>query len=94
MAGDSYFGGKGGVFRRLINQIPPHRVFVSPFLGRCALMRRKLPAELQVGVEQDADVLAWWSGVDLPRLRLVRGCGIEFLERCRSAWPDSPRLKT
>lgn len=40
-------GGKdgSGVAQRLINQIPPHDVFVSPFLGDCAILRKKLPAE-------------------------------------------------
>jgi len=58
-----YFGGKGaaGVVHRIINQMPRHRVFVSGFLGHCAVLRYKRPALLQIGVEVDPDVVAAWG---------------------------------
>jgi DNA adenine methylase len=51
-----YYGGKdgAGVAQRLINQIPPHRVFVSAFLGDCAVLRRIRPAELTIGKRMKA----------------------------------------
>lgn len=54
-----YPGGKSGsgVYQRIINRIPPHRVYVEPFLGGGSVMRFKLPAELNVGVDLDPRVL-------------------------------------
>ena len=58
----SYFGGKGasGVVHAIINQIPKHRIFVSGFLGRCAIMRWKRPAERSIGFEIDFKVYQKW----------------------------------
>jgi hypothetical protein len=49
----SYFGGKSGagVFQTLINLMPPHEVYIEPFLGGGAVMRLKRPAPLNIGVE-------------------------------------------
>ena len=58
-------GGKdgAGVVQRLINEIPPHEVFVSAFLGDCAVMRRKRPAALNIGIDLDrANIERWRSG--------------------------------
>jgi DNA adenine methylase len=55
-----YPGGKAGagVYQRLINLMPPHRVYVEPFLGGGALMRLKLPAWLNIGIDLDPDAVA------------------------------------
>jgi len=41
-----YDGGKGamGCAQWIINQIPPHRVYIEPFLGGGAVLRLKAPA--------------------------------------------------
>ena len=72
MKQESYFGGKGGdgVFQTIINQIPPHEAFVSGFLGRCAIMRNKKPAEVNIGVEIDPNVINMWSDSEIwPRIK-------------------------
>lgn len=60
-----YPGGKGasGVYQRLINQIPPHRVYIEPYLGGGALMRYKRPAEINIGVDINSSVVDAWEGV-------------------------------
>ena len=71
MSERTYFGGKGGdgVFQTIINQIPPHEAFVSGFLGRCAIMRNKKPAEVNIGVEIDPNVINMWSDSEIwPRI--------------------------
>ena len=42
----SYFGGKGSqaAFRRIINALPPHRVYIEAFGGSLRIMRHKMPA--------------------------------------------------
>lgn len=59
----SWPGGKdgAGVAQRLINQIPPHRVFVSAFLGDCAVLRRIRPADLSIGIDLDSVNVRRWA---------------------------------
>lgn len=57
----SYFGGKGQIFRHHINLIPPHRVFVSAYAGACAVARFKRPAETNVLIDRDVDVIRGWA---------------------------------
>ena len=49
----SYPGGKSGagVFQTIINLMPPHDVYVEPFLGGAAVMRMKRPASLNIGID-------------------------------------------
>jgi hypothetical protein len=55
----SYPGGKSGsgVYQVIICQQPPHVEYVEPFLGGGAVMRRKLPAAVNVGVDLDERVI-------------------------------------
>lgn len=76
-------GGKdgAGVYQRLINQIPPHEIFVSAFLGDCAIMRRKLPAAVSIGIDRSrSNVERWASDQPRPDLQLYCCCGIEWLK--------------
>ncbi len=78
----SYTGGKGGagVAQTIINQIPPHRVYIEPFLGAGAVLRAKRPAEQTIGIERDGDVLRErWRGDEIPGLTLVEGDGLAYL---------------
>lgn len=54
-----YPGGKGGdgVFQRIINLMPPHNLYVEPFLGGGAIMRTKRPARINVGFDLDPAAL-------------------------------------
>ena len=93
----AYPGGKSGsgVYQRIINLMPPHRVYIEPFLGGGALLRLKKPAALNIGVEIDSAVIAGFAGHiaasgDSGRPRqegrtatsttIVSGDGITFLE--------------
>lgn len=48
-----YNGGKNGcgAYQHIINLIPPHIKYVELFLGSGAIMRKKLPAKYNVGVD-------------------------------------------
>lgn len=79
----SYPGGKGasGVVQKIINQQPPHRWYIEPFLGAGAVMRAKRPAEFQTGIDLDCACVAHFEGrCD----RLLVTDGISFLE-CHQA---------
>lgn len=76
----SYDGGKGGagVSQWIINQIPPHRRWISLFLGNCAVTRAIRPAETRIGVEVDRNVIAeFWR--DARDLTVISGDALEAL---------------
>lgn len=54
-----YPGGKNGagVFQKIINQMPPHDVYIEPFLGGGAVMDAKRPAAVNIGIDVDIDVI-------------------------------------
>lgn len=56
----SYPGGKSapGVYQTIINLIPPHQVYIEPFLGAGAVLRMKTPAATNIGVDIDLAVIA------------------------------------
>lgn len=60
---NGYPGGKSGagIYQRLINLIPPHRVFVSAFAGHCGVTRRIRPAEHTIVIDACGDVCEWWD---------------------------------
>lgn len=84
-------GGKAGAgtYQTIINQIPPHAVYIEPFLGAGAILRHKRPAARSCAVEIDGSVLdAWIGGGDvgdavscagIPNLELYHCDGIEWL---------------
>lgn len=59
----SYPGGKSGagIYQRLINMIPRHRVLISAFAGQCGVTRNIKPAEHTIVIDADEDVCAWWD---------------------------------
>lgn len=59
--GSTYPGGKGSVYQKLINLMPPHETYIEAFLGGGAVMRWKRPAALNIGVDLDLDVIVEWQ---------------------------------
>lgn len=59
----SYPGGKSGagIFQRLINLIPQHRILISAFAGHCGIVRNIRPAEHTIVIDPDPDVCQWWD---------------------------------
>lgn len=69
-----YPGGKNGagVYQKLINLIPPHDVYIEPFLGSGAVMRLKRPAVASIGIDADPEAVRNFSAC-VPGLRLAWG---------------------
>ena len=78
----NYTGGKfgSGTYQTIINQIPPHEIYIEPYLGTGGIMRRIKPARRRIGVDSDQFVLweHWTCGVSLGGSY----CGVEsdFIE--------------
>lgn len=79
---ETYPGAKGGsgVYQTIINLMPPHRVYIEPFLGFGRVMRAKLPADRNIGIDLDAAIIAQTKKL-LPSAELASGDGVAFLER-------------
>jgi site-specific DNA-adenine methylase len=76
-----YPGGKGKLYRNLINLIPKHKVYIECFLGGGAVLRHKKPAEASIGIDLDERALARCNdlSVHVPTLQLIHDDAIQFL---------------
>jgi len=88
---ETYFGGKGGsgTYQTIINHIPPHQIYIEPFLGSGAIMRHKLPATLlNRGIDLDPKVGYLWNQAvkekQLTTFEITCGDGIEFLRQLKA----------
>jgi site-specific DNA-adenine methylase len=75
-----YRGGKAKSFHHVINLIPPHTVYIEPFLGVGSVMRAKLSSRVEVGIDLDENVLAA-SELRMRGATLLCTDGISYLER-------------
>lgn len=73
----NYPGGKNGagVYQAIINQIPPHRVYIEAFAGSAAIYRHKLPARTSYLIDLDPDVNLVLAAT--PPLRDPRGHSVD-----------------
>lgn len=86
---DSYFGGKGGqvAVRRIINALPPHRVFIEPFLGSGRILRTKRPADLaNIGLERSARIADLWHGYTPSGYTITQGDAFAILPDLVTHW--------
>lgn len=63
----TYPGGKGGsgVVQKIVNQIPPHRVYIEAYLGSGTILRAKRPAVASIGIDIDTAVCLRWASSDV-----------------------------
>ena len=77
-----YPGSKGGagVWQTIINQIPPHEVWIEAFAGGGHVTRRKKPASVSnIVVDSDPEIISAWQGT--PGLRLICDDALSWLAK-------------
>ncbi len=81
----SYPGGKAGagVYQTIINQIPPHRVYIEPFTGGAAIAKFKAAAEETVLIDVDPLVTVELARLSLRGLEIHTENGVEYLRARR-----------
>ena len=93
-----YPGGKSGagIFQRLINLIPPHKILIVPFAGKCGVVRNIRPADHTIVIDADPDVCQWWDDwrrCPKGRRLEIHNCdGIEWL-RFRFGLTEFPTVR-
>jgi site-specific DNA-adenine methylase len=77
----AYPGGKAGdgVYQKIINQMPPHRVYIEAFLGGGAVMLKKRPAISSIGIDVDTAVTQEFRA-DIPGLELWNTDAMQWLK--------------
>ncbi|MCP3679832.1 MAG: DNA adenine methylase [Gammaproteobacteria bacterium] len=77
-----YSGGKGqyGVYQRIINLMPPHEVYIETHLGGGAIMRNKLPAGRNIGIELDPKVIQLWRQDNSLDVELINDDAVNYLK--------------
>ena len=76
-----YPGGKNcaGTYQTIINQIPPHAVFIELFAGSAAITRHKRPAAETILVDRDPEALEMLRGHCPPGTSLDNADALEVL---------------
>lgn len=54
-------GGKGLVYQKIVNQQPPHDIYIAPFVGGGSVTINKRPALLNILIDTDDDVVEAWK---------------------------------
>jgi hypothetical protein len=78
-----YPGGKGACYQHLINLMPRHRTYIESHLGGGAVMRYKLPAERNIGIDVDHRVVDRWQAEGSPAFDLIQDDAVRFLANHR-----------
>lgn len=79
LAGMHCPGGKGGLYRQLINLMPPHDTYIETHLGAGAVLRTKEPALRNIGIDLDPQAIRYWIELDLPGTEIIESDALEFL---------------
>jgi len=81
----TYPGGKqgSGVYQQIINRIPPHDLYVEPFLGGGAILKMKRLALANIGMDIDPEVIDNFPQGATPNLTLLQEDAIGYLCNAR-----------
>lgn len=83
-----YLGSKNisGLYQAIINIMPPHDIYIEPFLGTGYIMRKKMPALYSIGIDKNKNCIdafdypaVFKSKEPGPEIELINGDAFEFL---------------
>lgn len=79
----SYFGGKAGsgTYQTIINQIPPHELYVEGFAGMAAIFRKKRPARQSLLIEIDPSTINRLVGAGVHSGLIYSGSALDVLKQ-------------
>jgi site-specific DNA-adenine methylase len=94
-----YPGGKGSIYQKIINLIPPHDVYIETHLDGGAVIRNKRPARINIGIEKDAEVIKLWEDSKSHSFTLIHDDAHNFLKSyefngSEFVYCDPPYLKS
>jgi hypothetical protein len=58
------------VYQTVINQIPPHRVYIEPFAGMGGVFRKKQAADTSIMIDLSNEVVEFWENRGFERMRV------------------------
>jgi len=96
-------GGKGASYQRIINEMPPHQVYIETHLGGGNVLERKRAAARSIGIDADPLVIDSWR--ERPgwaqRVEVVQADAVTWLQsmprdifRGALVYCDPPYLRT
>ena len=56
----AYFGGKTRIADQIVAALPPHRSYVEPFAGSCAVLLAKPRARIETVNDLDRELVTFW----------------------------------
>ncbi|HEM7146963.1 TPA: DNA adenine methylase [Providencia stuartii] len=74
-----YPGGKGKCYQQIINLMPEHQTYIETHLGGGSVMRNKLPAKRNIGIDLDSKLIESWRKTKIQLCELVNSDAISFL---------------
>ena len=79
----NYPGAKegSGIYQTIINELPPHKVYIEPFLGSGTILRYKKLANRTVGIDYSGSVINAWQKMSMPAgIELYHECSLTYLD--------------
>lgn len=86
--GSTYPGGKGGSYQHIINLLPPHSRYIETHLGAGAVLKRKRPARVSIGIDLDERVVARWRACAESDLTIIHGDAVAVLPTLKVGLDD------
>ncbi len=80
----AYYGGKAGLAHRIVDLMPPHRVYIEPFFGSGAVLFAKPPAVHEIINDLDRNVVTFFRVLREQPEELERVCALT--PHARSEW--------
>lgn len=94
-----YPGGKGKCYQHIINLMPPHETYIESHIGGGSVMRNKLPAYRNIGIDSNPEVIKKLKSVLPDYYELITNDAIFFLRSYNFSgneliYTDPPYMKS